>query len=347
MANGVEAGTGEATGSLVHVVAILVRRRRWVVGTAVVLAGVTAAVTLLKGRSYTSVSAFTAQSKRGPALSGLAAQFGISVSGAEASQSPQFYADFVRSRQVLGATAETRFPDARGAMSDLGTLLDIARKDSALTRERVITELGRRVVASVNTRTGVVRVTTRMTTGELARAVNLRLLSLLNEFNLRTRQSQASAERAFTDRRLAEAKQELRAAEDELQGFLQRNRDYRSSPQLTFAADRLERALGVRQQIVSTLAEAYEQARIEEVRDTPAITVVEQAEVPVRPDPRRLLPLVLLALVGGAAIGSVAALARESLVGLARSADPAVNELRAELASTALLGRLVGRKRDR
>ncbi len=347
MANGVEAGTGEATVSLVHVVAILVRHRRWVVGTALVLAGLGAAVSLLKGRNYTSVSAFIAQSKRGPALSGLAAQLGVSVSGAEASQSPQFYADFVRSRQVLGAMADTRFPDAAGGMIDLAPLLGIAKKDSALTRERVIAELGRRVAASVNTRTGVVRVTTRMPTGELARAVNARLLDLLNEFNLRTRQSQASAERAFTDRRLAEARQELRAAEDEFQVFLQRNRDYRSSPQLVFAADRLQRAVAVRQQVVSTLAEAYEQARIEEVRDTPAITVVEQAEVPVRPDSRRLIPLLLLALLGGLVVGSVAVLAGESVAELGRSADPAVTELQAALASIPVVGRLVGRKRDR
>ena len=344
---GAETEPGGSNVALAYLVAALIRGRRWIVGTALVLGAMVTAITLLGRATYQSSSVFTAQARRSQSLSGLAAQFGLAVGGADANQSPQFYADFVRSHQVLGATADTRFPDGHGGSTDLVALLDIERKDSALTRERVIIELAKRIVVSPNIRTGVVRVTTRMASAEAAWAVNTRLLGLVNEFNLRTRQSQASAERAFTEHRVAEARQELRTAEDELQGFLQRNRDYRGSPQLTFAADRLQRAVAVRQQIVATLAEAYEQARIEEVRDTPAITVVEQPEVPVRPESRRLLPLLLLALVGGAGLGSIGVLARESLGRLGRSDDQAVVALRTELGSIPVVRRLFGRKPSR
>lgn len=320
--------------SPIYVLAVLIRERRWILGTTAILVGAAGAFGLLRDRQYTSASAFIAQSKRGPALSGLAAQFGITMAGAEASQGPQFYADFVRSRQMFGAAADARYPDTQGQMHGLGVLLGVEQGDSILTREAVIADLGRRVAATVNSRTGVVRLTTRLPSAELARAINAMLLGLLNDFNLRTRQSQASAERAFTEGRLAEARQELRAAEDEFQTFLQRNRDYRSSPSLAFTADRLQRAVSGRQQIVSTLAESYEQARIEEVRDTPSITVVERPEAPVRPDSRRLVPLLLLAFVGGVAAGGIGVLARTSIGRLVRSEDPAAVELRAVLAST-------------
>ena len=141
----------------------------------------------------------------------------------------------------------------------------------------------------------------------LALQINQRLLELLNEFNLRSRQSQAGEERRFTERRLAEVRQELRAAEDRLQQFMQRNRDLRNSPELTFQSDRLEREVMMRQQVYTTLAEAYEQAKIEEVRDTPVITVVQQAELPVRPDRRGLIAKSLLGLLAGLLIGAALA----------------------------------------
>ncbi len=321
-----DVAAGELTAP--HFATVLLRRRRWIGGTALALTLATLLAVLLRGRSYTSVSAFTTQSRRTASLSGIAAQLGIAVPGADATLSPQFYADFVRSRPVLAATADTRFPASGGQASDLASLLGVRQADSAETRELVIEELAGRVIASANLRTGIVRVSTRMSSADLALAVNVRLLQLVNEFNLRTRQSQASAERAFTEGRLAEARAALRTTEDRLQAFLQGNRDYRSSPQLSFAADRLQREVGERQQIVSSLAEAYEQARIEEVRDTPIITVVEPAELPVRPDSRRLIVLMVLALLGGAALAGIAALIVDGAGGQAWSDDAAASELR-------------------
>jgi uncharacterized protein involved in exopolysaccharide biosynthesis len=126
-------------------------------------------------------------------------------------------------------------------------------------------------------------------------------MSEVDSFNLKSRQSQASQERRFTEQRLTQAQADKRQAEDELQAFLQRNRDFRSSPQLSFAYDRLADNVSLRQQLYTTLAQSYEQARIEEVRDTPVITIVEPPMLPARPDPRpfgrAIAVCVLLALV--------------------------------------------------
>ena len=112
------------------------------------------------------------------------------------------------------------------------------------------------------------------------------MIAQVDSFNLKSRQSQASAERRFTERRVAEAQAEARQAQDELQAFLQRNRDFRSSSQLNFAYERLADNVSLRQQIYTSVAQAYEQARIEEVRDTPVITLVEAPMLPARPDSR-------------------------------------------------------------
>ena len=52
--------------------------------------------------------------------------------------------------------------------------------------------------------------------------------------------------------------------------------------------------------LYTSLAQAHEQARITEVRNTPVITVVERPEVPVMADPRgRLMKLILGVILGG------------------------------------------------
>jgi uncharacterized protein involved in exopolysaccharide biosynthesis len=58
----------------------------------------------------------------------------------------------------------------------------------------------------------------------------------------------------------------------------------------------------------TTLTQAYEQARIDEVRNTPVITVVEPPESPVRPDSRRLVSWLAVSLVVGVLAALAAAL---------------------------------------
>src|SRR2546428_650042 len=98
-------------------------------------------------------------------------------------------------------------------------------------------------------------------------------LALVNTFNLERRQSRAAQEKRFVETRRTEARDELQVAEDRLKSFLERNRDYRNSPQLVFDQERLAREVALRQQLLTSLSQAYEQARIDEVRDTPVITV--------------------------------------------------------------------------
>jgi len=139
----------------------------------------------------------------------------------------------------------------------------------------------------------------------VAQQIASHLLEELNRFNLQTRQSQAAAERLFTENRLSEIETQLRAAEDALQRFLERNRDYRNSPLLQFQHDRLERDVQMRQQVYTTLAQAFEEAKIEEVRDTPVLTVIEPPSIALEPDHRGLLIGAVLAIIGALFLSSL------------------------------------------
>lgn len=300
--------------SLLAIVNVLLRHRGLIAGTALLLAAVVSGVILLLPRTYTAESTLTPQSRRMTSnLSGLAAQFGLALPGADAGQSPAFYADLLSSHQILGQVVDTKFeyPSDTGVVR--GTLVQIYRAKGdtpPLRRDAAIRRLAEDVEASTVQKTGVIELAVQARHPVLAQLISQRLIALLDQYNLHTRQSQAAAERRFTEQRLDEVRRDLRAAEDALQRFLQRNRDYRNSPELAFEQERLKREVSLEQQLYSTLAEAFEQAKIEEVRDTPVITVVEPPEAPVRPDPRGLLRNGLLALVLGALLGMALAIGR-------------------------------------
>ena len=127
------------------------------------------------------------------------------------------------------------------------------------------------------------------------------------------RQSQAAAERKFIEARLGEMKGELRDAENQLQRFLQQNQGFRNSSELAFTHDRLQREVAMRQQVFTSLSQWYEQAKIDEVRNTPVITVVEQPNFPVRPDRRGLALKSTLGAILGGVLGLMLALGRDFL----------------------------------
>jgi uncharacterized protein involved in exopolysaccharide biosynthesis len=298
--------------SLAGLARVLLSRRRLIIGLALAMGFITGVRGLLTARTWTSGATFMPQTRRTPAagLSGLAAQLGISVPTLDAGQGPAFYADFVTSRTMFGALADTSFEMPSDTGPARVRLVDVYRAGGNTPERRrdgLIRKLGSRITAVAMLKTGVVRVRVTAPNPELARQMTSFILDGLNRFNLVTRQSQAGAERRFMEGRLDEARSELRGAEDRLQGFMQRNREYRNSPELTFQQERLSREVQMRQQVYTSLAQAYEQAKIEEVRDTPVITVVEAPEAPVRPDRRGALRGSIVALFSGALIGSLLA----------------------------------------
>ena len=144
-----------------------------------------------------------------------------------------------------------------------------------MQREAAVDRLRADLAADVATKTGVVHVSVTLRDPILAAGVNRRLLELINEFNLHTRQTQAGAERRFTEQRMAEVRTDMNEAERRLASFLKVNRDYQNAPDLRFQYDRLSREVNIQQQLFVSLAQAFEQAKIDEVRDTPVISVIE------------------------------------------------------------------------
>lgn len=295
--------------TLLGLAATLLAGVRTIARAGVATVGAIAVVTLLTPRTFTSEASFLPQLSDPTATSGLAqiaGQFGLSLPAGDPSQSPQFYAELVVSREILSPLLQLRFDEGGApAPGDLRgiSLLDMARvrgRTEEIRREKGVKWLRKRVVR-VNTsrQTGVVSVTATTKWSEVSKTIVDSVFASLNRFNLQSRQSQARSERAFVEERIADAEGRLREAENELRLFLEQNRVIASSPALTFERERIAREVNLRQQVYTSLVQALEQARIAEVRNTPLITVVERPDAPARPDERGWI----LRLVGGLFLG--------------------------------------------
>jgi hypothetical protein len=93
------------------------------------------------------------------ALSGLAAQFGASGVTTDPAQSPAFYADLLRSRDILGAVVDAPLARPGGRTVAVADLLEVPEAEPAVRRERTIRALRERVDVTVSTKTGLLRMT--------------------------------------------------------------------------------------------------------------------------------------------------------------------------------------------
>jgi uncharacterized protein involved in exopolysaccharide biosynthesis len=185
--------------------------------------------------------------------------------------------------------------------------VQIEERSPEATLEKTVDELNGLMAVETSPRTGVVTLRVQTPWPEVSSLIAERLIAELNQFNLATRQSRAAAERRFTENRLAESRAELEAAEATYESFLKQNRQF-NSPELRFEEDRHRRNVQMRQEVVNSLATAFEQARVDEVRDTPVLTVVDHPRPATEPNARGTIRKAALAGVFGAMLGLVIAM---------------------------------------
>jgi len=264
------------------------RRGRGLIIGAFVVGGIVAGgISRLLPAKYTSDASFlpqTSQASSASALAGVASQLGLSLPSSQTTSSPSFYADLVTSRGILDTLAQTPLSNVRDGGQIPVRLIDKygGRGTPTQQLETAVSALRKRITANVVVKTGVVGISVTTDSPTLSAAIVRRILELVSAFNLRTRQSQANSEGTFVASQMDAASGDLHAAEDRLRNFLATNQQYRSSSEAAVTHDRLERDVNLKQQLYTTLAEALQRARIEEVRNTPVIMVIDPPSVASR-----------------------------------------------------------------
>ncbi len=292
-------------GTFLDTTARILENWRLVFGVPLACMLLAAVLVLTVHATYRSEATFIVESEsslpsQASGLAGLALQFGLPVG--RGGESPKFFAELATSREVLLAVAAARYPVPRAPADSTATLMALYRLPPLGTPRgdnAALRRLGQDVSSSVELETGVVTLDVDAPDPRLAAAIADTLLGALNRFNLERRQLRSHELREFLESRLADANRDLMAAEDSLRDFRRQNRTFAQSPDLQIQDQRLQRAVELRQSLYLSLSSSYEQARMEEYRDTPTITVVDEPSPPYG----KIRPRRTLVVLGAGALG--------------------------------------------
>ncbi len=251
-------------------------------------------VSLLIPSTYASDARFVVDSPNSasgglPAgLLGVATELGF-LSGGETS-SPLFYTELANSHLVLVQLVRDTFRiGPSNPFRPLPELLGISGEDKDRVELRTVTRLRKMIDASADMRTGIVTIQVTATSSYLATDLAKRLVRAIELYNRELRVTRARNEKVFLEREVDSAQMTVRANEDSLRVFYETNKEFRSSPRLMLREATLKRQTDLAAAWYTGLVQQLERARLAEVRDVPALTLLEPPIPPLRRStPRRL-----------------------------------------------------------
>ena len=298
--------------SLLAIGTAVLRRRRLILALGFLGAAAGLAAALLSSRVYAASATIIPEEPDNKFPSGLslaAGQFGIKLPSGGNGWGPPVYAELLKSRALLQPIAgDTLNVTEIGRRVSIMDLLRVKPASPPLRLERTVRALRKKVVVGEDKKLGAVKLTVITKWPSVSYAVANSLVAGVNQFNLESRKTQAGAERRFVEAQALDAQRALREAENRLQEFQKKNRGgVSSSPELALEKDRLTREVSLRQENYTSLSQSREEAKISEVRNTPVITLIEQPQIPVLPEPRHSVTKALLGGIAGSLLGVVIA----------------------------------------
>ena len=144
-----------------------------------------------------------------------------------------------------------------------------------------------------------------------AAEINQVLIEELDSHQLRYNQSKTSEAKRFIEERIIDTEIELMSAEEELKVFMDRNRRIENSPALQLEQQRLGREVTVLTGVFTTLKQQLETTKIEEVKESDYVVVLDPPEVPLQRSKPNKKRMIILAGILGIGLGMLLAFVRE------------------------------------
>jgi uncharacterized protein involved in exopolysaccharide biosynthesis len=286
------------------------KHKAWVIFTFIFVVGLAFAAALLLTPFYKTEAKIIYQTSGGPQssnLSALAALAGVSTSKGD---DPSAYlSDIILSNYMLQSILAEKWKVTKALPDTLTpvTLQTLWKIEPDTTKEDWQIKLeydmlkalkkGNYIVFSLDKKSGVITLSTEFQDPQVSFDVNNFVFKQLNDILINKMHFKASENRKFTEERLAEVKESLKEAEENLRRFRHRNR-LRIDPTDELEDARLQRDVLMNQEIMIQLQKQYELAKIDEARDMPVLDVIDMPMKPIeKSKPKRRL----IVLAGGMA----------------------------------------------
>src|ERR1041385_456851 len=277
-------------------------RKKWFKRTLVIAVAATVISFLIPSKFRSSTSIVTQNSDNSLSLLGsfadIASLAGINVT----SVSPvDLYPAIISSDIILSEVLREKFhPLGLDSAVMLYDILGIQQDDSLERIEDGLKYFRENVLdLSSDKKTGIVTVEIETRYADLSASVVNSLVRHLDEYMRLKRRTTATEQRAFIETRLQQVDHELLEAEDSLRLFKERNRSRVASPELQMEESRLSRKVDIALVIFTELKKQYELVKIEEVKNTTIIQVLDEGRIPARRSwPKRGLIVLMTTFLG-------------------------------------------------
>jgi len=245
---------------------------------------------------------------------GIAAQFGFNLPSNNSG--PKWvYPEIIRSRTLAKSVLKQKFILDQGQSKR--TLLEILtgnikNSNNVDEIEQIgVDQLLKMINVYENIKTSILTVSVNASEAKLAYEINNTLIKELDKHQKEYNKSKTSKTKQFIKERIIDTEKELVLAEENLKVFMDRNRRIENSPALQLEKQRLSRETAVLTGVFTTLKQQLETTKIEEVKDSDYVIVLDQPEVPLfRSKPNKKL-IVSLFIIFGLVIGLIFSFVKE------------------------------------
>jgi uncharacterized protein involved in exopolysaccharide biosynthesis len=266
---------------------------------------------------YTSTAKIMSSSSGGgmSQAAGLAAQFGIAIPTGQ-SEPKWVYPEIIKSRTLARVMLKRKFDTNKfGPQKNLLQILTYGNGDPQVGLDTL-------EIMAVNNFLGMINISEDVTTAILtlsinasepsfAAEVNQALIEELDTHQRKYNKAKTSDTKQFIIERIIAVENELMAAEEDLKVFMDRNRRIENSPALQLEQQRLGREVTVLTGVFTTLKQQLETTKIEEVKESDYVVVLDPPEVPLRRSKPNKRLMVILAGFSGLGLGIILAFVRE------------------------------------
>ncbi len=199
----------------------------------------------------------------------------------------------------INDTTKIRYKTIKLIKSLASLVITFGEEDPApIWREKARVELGNRIVPT-QSQTGLILVEIWMEDPILVYDIAKYIGDAVVRFNNEINSDYWRQNREFIEKRMEEVKKELEKAEQALIDFQTENRRITDSPELQMILIRFTRDVEIQTQLYITLQNEYELARIEEVKDTPSILILDEAYYPAGKNKPKRIKIILMSMVVG------------------------------------------------
>jgi tyrosine-protein kinase Etk/Wzc len=308
----------EDTISLTDIMLILARQLKVIIITPTILCTLTIINVLFFTKPvYTSTAKIMSSSTSGGVsqAAGLAAKFGINIPTGQ-SEPKWVYPEIIKSRTLARSMLKRKFDTNKfGNQKNLLQILTYGNDDPKVgldTLEIIAVDnfLGM-IDISENMQTAILTLSINASEPNFAAEVNQTLIEELDAHQRKYNKTKTSDTKQFIEERIIDTEKELMVAEESLKVFMDRNRRIENSPALQLEQQRLGREVTVLTGVFTTLKQQLETTKIEEVKESDYVVILDSPEVPLkRSKPNKRL-IVILAGFLGLGLGMVLAFIRE------------------------------------